>query len=62
MNIRTLKKNLPEQVRVTRESRKIIRVEAQGLTYRVDDRAGTAEEAAALLRSKIPIMGIPPRS
>jgi hypothetical protein len=61
MNIRTLRKNLPG-ARVTRENRETIRVEAQGLTYRVDKTAGTSEEAAALLRSKIPIMGIPPRS
>jgi len=61
MNIRTLRKNLPKGVRAIREDKKNIRVEGAGLKYRVDDSAGTAEEAAELLRSKIPVSTVLPR-
>jgi hypothetical protein len=61
MNIRTLRNNLPKSTRVTREDRKNIRVEADGLKYRVSDEAGSAEEAAELLRSKLPVSTLMPR-
>lgn len=61
MNVRTLKKELPKNFKVQREGRDSIRVEAGGLKYRVDNSAGTEAEAAAYLRSRIPVAAIPPQ-